>query len=282
MKKYTQAFVLGLVVTASSGCAHLLPSSMSQQDVAGQQADADAARALQSGNYLDALGLYRERVVDAPKDKAALLGLGESCLGLGQPEAALAAFGQVLALEKASPEALEGSGLAWLGLHQEDKAAEILQQVPPRHWRALNALGLIADMKGRYKDAEAWYGKALQASNSEAAIYNNYGYSRIMAHDFDKAETLLNRALELSPNNSRIRNNLMQAVAWQGKYEVAVGMRGDIPRYVALNNVGYIAWLRGEDVAAARMFQDAIDSDPTWYSLAAANLDRLKQSQTVQ
>jgi Flp pilus assembly protein TadD len=280
MTAATRALSLALLVLMQSGCAVLAPGKHPAPDTPAAQAASNAAQALQSGNYPQSLQLYQERLDTAPQDKAALLGVGESYLGLGQADLALTTFRQLLTLAPDNAGALEGSGLAYLGLQQQDKAAATLHKAllrQPQNWRALDALGLIADMQGQYRDAQGWYEKALDSNDHEAAIYNNYGYSRIMAHDYQQAEALLSRALELSPGNTRIRNNLMQALAWQGRYQEAVNLHGDIPQYVAENNVGYIARLRHENAAAQALFQSALDNSPSWYALAATNLDYVKR-----
>jgi Flp pilus assembly protein TadD len=88
----------------------------------------------------------------------------------------------------------------------------------------------------------------------------------------------LRRGLNLKGNLPRLHNNLLLAIAWQGDYVRAVAVRGSIPLSVALNNVGYVALLRNDNAAAAKLFQQALDASSSWYPRAAANLAAVQGS----
>lgn len=271
---------ISLALGVSACASHPTKTSPQAVTVSTDQQD-QAKAALDKGEYNDAVTRYSEMLKLAPGNRNYLIGLGEAYLGLGQAQPAQDAFKQVLLRSPADLDAMEGSGLAYMGQEQPEQAWTLLAQVvqrDPQAWRSMNTLGLICDLNNQYSAAMAWYERALNAQDKEAVIYNNYGYSRIMAHDFAQAETLLNYGLKLDPSNIRLRNNLIQAIAWQGQYDRALTMRGDIPLHVALNNVGYIAMLRKDMSGAAGLFQKALDASPTWYAMAAANLDSARHT----
>lgn len=265
------------VLAVLGGCAHHAP--VPAQAVTPSPAE-NAAQTLLHRDFREALRQYDILHKAVPADPGAAIGLGEAWLGLGEARPALTVFTEFLAQHPLDADGMEGLGLAYLGLQDYPHAQEYLERVllqRPQSWRALNGLGLVADMEANYPKAKARYEQALAARPDEPSIYNNHGYSRLMAGDFPGAEVLLAQAVRLSPGNARLRNNLMQAVARQGDYRRALSLRGDIPRHEALNNVGYIAWLRQDKKEARRFFEQAIDISPGWYHAAAANLERLEQ-----
>jgi Flp pilus assembly protein TadD len=281
VKIFLCAFLL-LPLLALGGCAHRPMESPATTATPAVPPEVLAADALQRRDYREAARQYDALYRETPENRSVGLGLGEAWLGLGEAQPAFVVFEEVLARHPQDVDALEGVGLAHLGLQRYEQARETLQLVlaqRPGRWRALNGLGLIADMRANYPEAATWYMKALRARHDEPALYNNFGYSRLMAGDYAGAESMLAQAVRLSPGNLRLRNNLMQAVAWQGDYRRALSLRGEVPRHEALNNIGYVAWLRRDVASARRLFQQALDDSPSWYQAAASNLEQLEQEQ---
>ena len=266
-----------LAAALVSGCA-TSPRKPLGDDPAHLQAQAE--QAMRGGDYSTAGRTYREWLDQAPKEPAAWRGLGESLLALGEAKGAFDAFSEGLKVAPDDVDALEGRGLALIGLQRQDEAESDLMKVLghfPDRWRALDGMGLVSDLRGKSDTARGWYQAALNVRNDEPTLYNNYGYSRMMARDFPAAEQLFRQGLKLEPGMIRLRNNLLLAISWQGDYERAVEARGDIPLHVALNNVGYIALLRKDYDVSARLFQRAIDASPGWYERAAANLETARR-----
>ncbi len=277
MKTLTASTLL-LSLCLLQGCAHkpakttpvtpgkLTPSAMVQ---------AEEARV--RGDQKTALRHYGEQLKAEPTQGAALLGAGEALLSLGRYEAASTMFEKVVVGQAEYTQAQEGLALTQLALGNHERAQRLLMGIyhgDAFRWRTLNGLGTLADLQGDYDAALGWYEQALSAPGAEALVYNNYGYSRLMARQFPHAEALFNRALQLGGDNEGLRNNLMQAIAWQGDYSRSLRARGEVAQHVALNNIGYIALLRGDKDGAIRYLQQAIDQSPAWYGLAFSNLER--------
>lgn len=273
----------GLFLSAAlllAGCASNPQKNLGDDPVRLQ---AQAEQALKGGDYTTAARTYREWLDQAPEQPVALRGLGESFIGLGEAQAAADTFSAVLKKDPDDFDALEGRGLALIGLQHDDEAERDLLKVLgkyPERWRALNGMGLVSDMRGQIDAARGWYETAMALRKNEPTLYNNYGYSRMMAHDYAGAEQLFRQGLRLQPGMIRLRNNLVLAIAWQGDYERAVEARGDVPLHVALNNTGYIALLRADYEDAMKLFQRAIDTSPSWYERAAANLETARRKVT--
>lgn len=268
-----------LLLLALAGCA----SHAEKKAATGAQPQrlAQAAEAWAQGDFAAAAAGYSEQLKESPAHPAALRGLGEAYLGMGEAQNALVVFEAALKLDPDDMNALEGHGLALIGLGRPHDAEPELRRVLaklPRRWRTLDGLGLVADLNGDNKAAMGWYEAALGQRGDEPSIYNNYGYSRLQAHAYAHAEALFWRGLSLKAGLPRLRNNLLLAIAWQGDYARALAARNDIPLPVALNNIGYIALLREDREAAVKMFQQAMDASPVWYPQAAANLAAARQS----
>lgn len=260
------------------GCAS--KPSVPDNMLSPSQIREQAALASQYGNHGAAIAAWKEALRADAKQREALLGLGQAHLAMGEPRQALDWFDRRLGDDKNDADAIEGRALALIGLGQQEEATPLLRRLAattPVRWRSCNALGLLADLDGNWEQARHWYEQALKASPNEIAVLNNLGYSRLMARDYVDAEARLNRALALAPDAPRLQGNLVLAIAWQGDFERAVQQaRQWQSEPSALNNVGYVALLRGDIDVAIRYFQLALDRSPTWYPRAAANLERAR------
>lgn len=242
--------------------------------------------AWQYGDYGAALDNQLHILHQDPQNHDALLGAGEALLSLGNAREALPYFEEVLKKDAADINAQEGRALAWLGLSREDDARggfeAVLAQEPTR-WRSLDGMGALADLHGDYAAAASWYDKALKQVPEEATVYNNYGYSRIMARDFPRAEELLDRGVALAPHSERLVTNLALAIAWQRDYDRATRTAAQVEKdFVVYNDIGYVAMLNGDYDVAVRYFQQALDRSPTWFERAAANLERAKREKAAR
>jgi tetratricopeptide (TPR) repeat protein len=95
-----------------------------------------------------------------------------------------------------------------------------------------------------------------------------------MAHRYSEAEKELREGLLYDADNARLRNNLLIALAWQGRYDDAASVgRISLEEWIAYNNVGYIAQLKGDYDVAIRLYNAALSSSPRYYPTAAANLN---------
>lgn len=78
--------------------------------------------------------------------------------------------------------------------------------------KAYNAIGMSYDKLAKCELAQASYEQALQCAPDQAYIYNNYGYSCLLCGNYDKALTMLKKAVQIAGNdNRRINGNLQLA-----------------------------------------------------------------------
>ena len=110
-------------------------------------------------------------------------------------------------------------------------------------WRLLSALGSAYDQQGRYVEARAQYGKALQLAPGEITVLNNMGMSHALEGDLKQAETTLRQASMLpeAVSEPRIRQNLALVVGLQGRFDEARKIASeDLPAEQVEANMAYL------------------------------------------
>lgn len=244
-----------------------------------------AEKAIDESRYSDAkLLLERVFLADLKSAKAKLL-LAELHLATGLTQQSVGEFDRLKGESEVSARALQGKGIALLVNGDNDGAHKALKQAvdkQPTLWRAWNALAYLFDMRQDWKDSEASYGKALAASPRSAMVFNNRGYSRLIQRRVDDAIGDLTRAVRLDPTFHVARLNLRLALAWKGEFaHAAVGSAGN-EMGKTLNNVGYMAMLRGDYGAAESYFMRAMDVDAGFNKVAWRNLGYLKSLKEMQ
>jgi Flp pilus assembly protein TadD len=240
-----------------------------------EQAEADvAARRFKMAEQR--LARLDQATAEQPRAQYAI---AEVLLGLGQPKDALQKFDALQKDAVFGGRAQQGMGLSLLAMEDAAAAEAPLQRAvssDPNLWRAWTALGRIHDQQGRWSEADEAYAKALKASPSAAMVVNNMGMSKVLQHRYDEAAALFQKALAEDPGLDTARSNLRIALAWQGRYEEALLGAEDAERSDALNNVGYIAMLRGDYRESQKYLAQAIAGSPTYHVAAVRNLDMLK------
>jgi Tfp pilus assembly protein PilF len=205
--------------------------------------------------------------------------VAEVLLGLDQPKEALTRFEEVQSDDAFRARAWQGMGLALLAMGNTNAAVAQLKSAldtDPSLWRSWAALGRAYDKEKRWSESAAAYEKCLAVSPQPAVVANNIGMSLLLQKRYAEAAHQFEKAMAQDPALATARSNLRIALAWQGRYDEAlagleVGGRAD-----ALNNVGYVAMLRGDYKEAQQYFSQALESSPTYHNGAAMNLEALK------
>lgn len=162
---------------------------------------------------------------------------------------------------------------------QARHAFTLALSLAPRMAHCHSALGILADLEGEHKAAGKHHARAVELMPKTAAFLNNQGFSYYLAGEWKKAEAVYREGLNADPGASRLFLNLGFAVAAQGgRDEEALKLfRQAIDEAGALNNLALAQQLRGDSVAARRMFKQALRSNPS-LPQALANLDALNSS----
>lgn len=226
-----------------------------------------------------ALDAYRQALQMDPADAEAWAGVSQAYRQLGAMREAGAAVQRAVQLRPDNSRVLEAAGLLMASTHRWEIAAGYLQSAVDKgasSWQLFNALGVCADMQSNYAAASTHYAQAI-ALQPSALLYNNQGYSLYMAHNYGAATTSFESALRLEPKNALAWRNLSLVRMRQGELEGALQAAfkgGEIP--AALNDIGYIAMLDGQNPTAKYFFELAIDMAPSkHYPRAQENLQRL-------
>ncbi len=244
-----------------------------------------AEMAFEDGLFEEARQRYLRLVAMQPGEPRHRLGLAETALAVGDDAQARTLFDEVLASGK--PEVLgrahQGKGLSLLRGSRPRLALEPLKAAvaaDPGLWRAWNGLGLLHDADGAWDLADEAYGKALLASHGAAEVLNNHGYSRLLRGQPTQAAALFIKALRARPGMPRAEANLRLALAAQGQYREAQAGARPTALPDVLNNVGYVAMVRGDHGKAEAYLSQALEASPAYFSTASENLLRLRALKT--
>ena len=274
---------LSVLLLAAAGCSGMgsdakqvttpTPAVSSEALLTAAEADIEARRfqlAYQRLARLDPAMLATPR---------AQLASGEVLLGLGESKQALAQFQAVQSDETYRARAYQGMALSLMALGDFSTAKSQLDravEADPNLWRSWMALGRVYDGNKNWTEAEAAYEKALAVQPESPIIVNNIGMSLMLQHRYPEAAQAFERALAADPAMEMTRTNLRIALAWQGQYDEALVGTQAAGRADALNNVGYVAMLRGDSQTAQKYFSQALELSPTYHERAARNLETLK------
>jgi Tfp pilus assembly protein PilF len=239
-----------------------------------------AQRALADNRYNDSRKLLDRVLIGEPDNIEAQLLAAELYLAAGASEQAAMAFENLVELPEIAARANQGHGISLMLLGKRERGFESLRQAVEGDstlWRAWNALGYYHDVERDWSEAAESYGKALEGRPKSALIYNNRGFSMLMQRRLEEAVDDFNRALKIDPDFEIARENLRLALAWEGKYIHAISGAAESDMARILNNVGYIAMMRGDYTNAEAYLLRAMEVDPTYNEAAARNLAYLKQ-----
>jgi len=238
-----------------------------------------AERALDEGRLEDAERIIDQIVSMDRKNPRARLLVAELRLARGNPAKALNSFESVKDEPEVAARALQGMGISMLLINSKQLGFEHLQravEMDPSLWRAWNAIGSYYDTKGAWPEAVAAYDAALAERPEDAMIYNNRGFSYFMQGQLEEAIADLQRALQLDPELDPARANLRLALAWSGRYVHALAGVADRDMPEVLNNIGYVAMMRGDLENAEAYLLRAMEVDPSFNEKAWRNLAYLR------
>jgi len=240
---------------------------------------ADADRAIESRDYQRAYDILRQHLVFDPTNEAAKISLARTYLGRNEGFNAQTILDSLSDETKEIPRVKMLRGLALLVQGQRAEATVQLESAlasDPSLWQSANGLGLIHDFDKRWDEAEASYKRALETKSDSAVVHNNLGYSYLLQGRVDEAATAFTTSLTYEPNRKVVRSNLRLALAAKGRYTDAIAgtERSGLPQ--VLNNIGYVAMLRGDYESADVFLHRAIDESPVFYDTAEQNLERLQ------
>ncbi len=196
-----------------------------------------------------ALLLFRELEEEAPESSSVQVGLAYSQIAEGDLGGARAT------LERA------------LSLAPDSDAAHA-------------ALAIVRDGSRDHEMARSSYERLVESGEHDQELLNNLAISKLLAGEREEAVALLERARILDPRNRLVANNLGLALGLEGRDRAAIdafrrhGSMGD-----ALNNLGFIHYLRGDYAGARGLFEEALLSNETDELRVLRNLERAEAAE---
>lgn len=147
-------------------------------------------------------------------------------------------------------------------------AIAVLEKAGNADWFAYFARGVCYEQSGDWPRAEIDLQRALKISPEEPSILNYLGYSWIdRGQHVEQAKALIEKAVELRPNDGFIIDSLGWVNFLTGDYEKAVTLLEQAVRIepddVTINeHLGDAYWRVGRKIEARFQWQHAIDSKP--------------------
>jgi Flp pilus assembly protein TadD len=237
-------------------------------------------KALDEERLHDAQVLLERYVFTFPDDPRGKLATAELRLAHGNTGGAMQVFRTLVDEPTVAADARQGFGITLILVGDLEVAYKELSAAvdeDPTLWRAWNAIGAYHDAHDDWPKAEDAYRRALAVQPNEPIILNNLGFSLLMQDKIDEALRPLQEAMRLAPELPQVKTNVRLAYARKGEYRRAVsGSSSDVELAKALNNVGYIALLKGDYTLAEAYFLRAMEADPTFNEVAWRNLNLLK------
>lgn len=184
-----------------------------------------------------------------------------------------------LALTSTHPELMQG----WITLgdllRQQDKFAQSIpaydkalaligDKAPEARWFPLYARGIAQERAGQFPKAEADFRAALKIRPDSPQVLNYLGYSLVDRNEkLDEALKLIQRAVELRPDDGYILDSLAWAYFRLGRYAEAVApmeravaaMAGDS---LVNDHMGDIYWMAGRKREAEIQWHRALSLKP--------------------
>ena len=104
-----------------------------------------------------------------------------------------------------------------------DIAVERIATIEYRHWRLFYVRGIAFERLGEWPKAEADFKRALELEPDQPLVLNYLGYSWVeQGHNLDEAKTMIEKAVDLRPDDGYIVDSLGWVAYKLGDFEEAV------------------------------------------------------------
>lgn len=202
-----------------------------------------AAMAAAQGDYATAATYFRNVYLREPGNTLAAVGLMQTLREMGDLEQARSVADATLLAKPNDATVVAEVGKVRLASGQLPNAVALLQRavdLDPADWKSRSALGVAYDRQGDSVKAEESYRAALGISPNNPVVLNNLALSRVLANDLAGARELLQRAVDSSRADVRVRQNLALLYALSGNMAQAEALTfQDLPPDLARATLAY-------------------------------------------
>ena len=144
--------------------------------------------------------------------------------------------------------------------------------------KVYNGLGVLADLRNNFVEAEAYYRLAIQIEPRSALVQNSLGYSFYLNGRWEEAARAYRQGITYDPSYKPLWRNYGLLLARNGRYEEALSAFERVEsRAEASNDVGYVCLIEGQLDQAEQFLRSAIEQSPSYYNIAWDNLNRVQQ-----
>jgi len=225
--------------------------------------------------YDSALAMYSKVSTGSAYSESAQLRSAWCINELGRTDEAVRILRRMAAATPDSPRALLTLADMYRQMEKWPEAAkeyanalERIPRVEQRHWSILFGRGVAYERSKQWDKAEADMLKALELQPDQPLILNYLGYSWVDMHrNVERATKMIERAVQLRPNDGAIVDSLGWALYRQGKYqeavvqlERAVELKGGDP--VITDHLGDAYWRVGRQEEARFQWRRALGLNP--------------------
>jgi tetratricopeptide (TPR) repeat protein len=262
-----------------------------------------AAQAYRAGDLDQSLFQYLRALELDPKRYAALVWVGRIHRERGNAQLAALALNEVLASDPGNLDGLTEMGLLSLAGRDHARAQEMFFKAvavdqqrlangkssnPPAvaalkvdrqsPIKVYNGLGVLADLRNNFVEAEAYYRLATQIEPRSALVQNSLGYSFYLSGRWEEAERAYHLGITYDSSYKPLWRNYGLLLARNGRYEEALSAFERVEsRAEASNDVGYVCLIEGQLDQAEQFLRNAIEQSPSYYNIAWDNLNRVQQ-----
>jgi Tfp pilus assembly protein PilF len=232
---------------------------------------------------------YRRALELNGKSVAAALGLGRTMEDLKEKTAARIAFGRAVETDPTDPTARNDFGVFLARSDEIDQAIEQLSEavrMAPQVAVFHNNLGQAYRKKGMAREAEREFVEASRLSPDDAAAWIVIGHLRLEQKRYEEAASAYRAAWDLDASSEEAASGLGAALIEAGKpaesETVLVKALEVSPKGASLwNNLGVARTRRGNFIGAVDAFEKAIGLDGN-FEAARTNLARAEQLAAIE
>lgn len=207
---------------------------------------ADASRS--SGDFGNAVNLYRHAATLEPSNPEPLSALGDTLLQMGKVDEAITNYNAALKLNSRDQTALRGLARAYLKTGRPELAANplaVAYKDNPNDPKLLLLIGVSDDFIGQHANAQARYQQGLRLAPADPSLALDMALSLALTEKFDAAIATL-RPLAFSPTATpQERQTLALIYGLKGDQRSAMQLaRMDLDAAAAQHNLAFYETLR--------------------------------------
>jgi Flp pilus assembly protein TadD len=178
-----------------------------------------------------------------PNDSEAQLKFSRALRAMGSAQRATEISRTALSMKPDNVELAMIFAQASLDMGKPEDAAMALapaEAAGKNDWRMLSLIGVTMDQLDKHQAARDYYQRALQLSPDNSKILCNIGLSYALDGDPVRAEQMLRQAAALPDADPRVKQNLVLVLGVQGKFSEAQNTAGqDTPKAMLDANDAY-------------------------------------------